>query len=61
MQDRKLAEYLQEVEKNEVWEDFIQTTSTKIGKTDDDLWNEIIEKSMHGRERVDELFKLDGL
>ena len=35
--------------------------TTKTGKTGDALWNEIIDKSMHGRERVDELFKLDGL
>jgi hypothetical protein len=61
MQDRKLAEYLQQNEVNEVWENFVQATSTKTGKTGDALWNEIIDKSMHGRERVDELFKLDGL
>jgi hypothetical protein len=61
MQDGKLAEYLQQNEVNEVWENFVQATSTKTGKTGDALWNEIIDKSMHGRERVDELFKLDGL
>jgi filamentous hemagglutinin len=61
MQDRKLAEYLQQNEVNEVWENFIQTTSIKTGKTGDALWSEIRDKSMHGRERVDELFKLDGL
>ena len=61
MQDRKLAEYLQQNEVNEVWENFVQATATKTGKTGDALWNEIIDKSMHGSERVDELFKLDGL
>ncbi len=61
MSDRNLAQYLQQNELNEVWGNFIQTTATKTGKSGDALWNEIIDKSMHGRERVDELFKLDGL
>lgn len=58
---RNLAEYLEQNEVNEVWDKFVQATSTKTGKTGDVLWQEIIDKSMHGRERVDELFKLDGL
>ena len=61
MKDRNLAEYLEQNEVNEVWDKFVQATSTKTGKTGDVLWQEIIDKSMHGRERVDELFKLDGL
>jgi hypothetical protein len=56
MKDRKLAEYLEEVEKNIEWEEYIKFK----GKTfkGDDLWNEIIKTSQKGRDNVDKLFKL---
>lgn len=67
MQDRKLAEYLQQNEVNQVWESFIKKTEDKLLKQGVDIsnkniiWNEIIDNSMHGREDVDKLFKLYDL
>lgn len=56
MSDRKLAEYLEQVEKNAVWEEYIKIK----GKTfkDDASWNEIICSAKHGRDDVDDLFKI---
>ena len=67
MKDRKLAEYLQQNEVNQVWESFIKKTEDKLIKQGIDIsnrdviWNEIIDNSMHGREDVDKLFKLYDL
>lgn len=56
MKDRKLADYLEEVEKNLIWEDYIQLKGQKF--KENDLWEEIIRTSQTGRDGVDNLFKL---
>jgi len=61
MKDRLLAEYLNQVEKNRIWEEDINYTSINQKKTGDELWKYIINNATKGRDEVDDLFKLNDL
>ena len=59
MKDRKLAEYLERVGKNQEWEKMLE----KVLKEDninsiEDAYHKIIEKSLSGRDGVDKLLKI---
>lgn len=59
MNDRALAEYLEEVEKNQEWEKFLNYVSNKDEiRNIDEAYQYIIQKSQTGRDGVDTLFKL---
>ena len=60
MKDRKLAEYLEQVEKNQEWEKLLEKTLSKDRINSlEDAYNYIIETSKKGRDGVDKLFKID--
>jgi len=59
MKDRNWADYLEQVEKNMTWEEILERTlrKDKINSLEQ-VYREIIKKSMSGRDNVDDLFKL---
>lgn len=61
MSDRKLANYLEQVEKNQEWEKLLQRTLKKdeVGGNLEKAYKKIIETSQTGRDGVDDLFKLN--
>ena len=60
MKDKKLAGYLESVEKNMKWEEIMERTlkKEKINSIED-AYNYIITTSKKGRDGVDKLFKID--
>lgn len=60
MKDRNWADYLEQVEKNMTWEEILERTLRKDEvKTLEDAYNEIIQTSMSGRDKIDKLFKIE--
>ncbi|HEX9980457.1 MAG TPA: hypothetical protein VGB50_07815 [Flavobacterium sp.] len=55
MKDVKWAEYLKEVEKNRTWEEFLSVMKEKYPES---YFKTIIKKSLMGREKIDDLFKI---
>ena len=59
MRDRKLAKYLEEVERNMTWDELLKRTlNKKYVNSIEEAYEEIIKSALKGREPVDELFKL---
>ena len=62
MKDKKLAEFLEQNEKNLSWEEAVKKVngSGKVNSKED-VFNSIILKAKSGREPIDDLFKIQRL
>jgi len=58
MSDRKLAEYLEQVEKNQTWIEFLKYLKEEKNLIGDDAYEYILGSALKGRERVDKLYQI---